>query len=41
MEGTMVGLELQRDYGAGHFWAFARKSCDAKQAQRLMALRMI
>jgi hypothetical protein len=38
MEGIMVGLELRGDDSAGDFRTFARKSRDAKQARRLMAL---
>jgi hypothetical protein len=38
VEGIMVGLELRGDYSAGDFRALARKSRDAKQARRLMAL---
>lgn len=34
----MVGIELRCDYGADDLRALARKSRDAKQARRLMAL---
>lgn len=34
----MVGIELRDDYSAGDLRALARKSRDAKQARRLMAL---
>jgi transposase len=38
VEGIMVGIELRGDYSAGDLRALARKSRDAKQARRLMAL---
>ena len=34
----MVGVELRGDYSSGDFRALARKSRDAKQTRRLMAL---
>jgi len=34
----MAAIELREDYSADDLRALARKSCDAKQARRLMAL---